>query len=66
MPFFKKVNEDFSNLSSFNHDAINDVMVYVFVDSNAQMDNLNAFVDHRKKLMATLRICVTGNKNGFV
>lgn len=35
MPFFKKVNEDFSNLSSFNHDAINDVMVYVFVDSNA-------------------------------
>lgn len=66
LPFFKKVNEDLSNLSSFNHDTINDALVYIIVDANVQMNNLNSFVDHRKKLMATLRICVTGSKNGFV
>lgn len=65
-PFFKSMNEELSNLISFNHDAINGVMVYVIVDGNAQMSNLNTFADHRKKLMATLRICVTGSKNGFV
>ena len=51
---------------AFTHDTINQCLVRVIPCRDKQIRIGEAYPDHRKKLMAALRLALTGSKSGFV